>query len=113
MNRKRGHGYSLSAVTFWLFAEALFTVLLQMTRELRKIMALVSVDDSLLTGIVTDLGSIDTAVEALVTAGAIPDGTPELQAVRDAVTKIQTDLGNSGVVPAPTDPTTDPSAPDA
>lgn len=74
MTTKRGHGLSLSAVTFWLFAEALFASLSEIKRKLENIMALVSIDDSVLAQLTTLAQTVDTEVKALIAAGTVQPG---------------------------------------
>jgi hypothetical protein len=69
---KRGHGLSLSAVTFWLFAEALFTVLFDIKRKLEKIMALVQIDQSVLDADGQTLTTVAADLQTLLASGNLP-----------------------------------------
>jgi hypothetical protein len=65
VTRRHGHGLTLSSVTFWLFAEALFAVLFEIKRELGRIMSDVKIaqetldaDGDALTTLAADLQQI-------------------------------------------------------
>lgn len=70
-------------------------------------MTLVSVDDSVLASVDTTLQGVLTQVQALVSAGTIPDGTPEVQKIVDDVTALTNALAtpSTPVTPTPVDPT--------
>lgn len=74
MNTKRGHGLSFSAVAFWLFAEALFAFLFDIERKLENIMALVTVDDAVLSQLTTLAETVDTEVKTLIETGKVQPG---------------------------------------
>lgn len=88
---KRGHGLSLSAVTFWLFAEALFAFLFDIKRKLEKIMALVQIDQSVLDADGQALTTVAADLAQIIANGNLPvaDQTT-LQNGIDAITALDT-----------------------
>lgn len=88
---KRGHGLSLSAVTFWLFAEALFAVLFDIKRKLENIMALVQIDQDVLDADGQALTTVAADLAQIIANGNLPaaDQTT-LQNGIDAITALDT-----------------------
>lgn len=93
-------------------------------RKLDAIMALVSIDDTVLQGFATSIASVDsslqaiaTEVTALVTAGTLSPDDAAVAAIQGSLADIGTQLGsiNTALTPAAPAPVTsdptDPSAP--
>jgi hypothetical protein len=78
--------------------------------RLDYLMALVSVDQTVLDSIGTELGSIADAVQALVDNPDVPLGAADLSSITDAVSRIESSLTapetpvEPPVEPAPVDP---------
>jgi hypothetical protein len=96
VNRKHGHGLTLSAVTFWLFAEALFAFLLQIKRKLDNVMALVSIEQTELDSIASEVSDVADSLQAVLDSETPLDPADET-ALKAAVEK----LSGVGVKAAP------------
>lgn len=91
MTTKRGNGLSLSAVTFYLFAEALFTVLFDIKRKLENIMAQVSIDQAVLDADGQALTTVAADLQTLLAAGSLsPADQKTLQDGINAITALDT-----------------------
>lgn len=82
------------------------TTLNHLTRKLGHLMALVSVDQTVLDSIGTELGSIADAVQALVDNPDVPLGAADLSSITAAVSRIESSLTapETPVDPAPEAP---------
>ena len=63
---------TLSSVTFWLFAEALFGFLFQIKRKLDKIMAMVEIDQTVLDADGDKLTALAADLQSIIAAGNLP-----------------------------------------
>lgn len=79
------------------------TTLNHITRKIGHLMALVSVDQTVLDGIGTELGTIADAVQALVDNPDVPLQAADLTSITDAVGRIESSLTapETPVEPAP------------
>jgi hypothetical protein len=85
-NRRRG--LNLSAVTFWLFAEAVFFSLHELSRKLDDLMALVSVEQSDLDSIAQTVSDVADSLQAIIDNPNPLDPADET-ALNAAVAKLQ------------------------
>lgn len=91
MTTKGGHGLSLSAVTFWLFAEALFAFLFEIKRKLENIMAQVTIDQAVLDADGQALTTVAADLQTLLASGSLsPADQTTLQNGIDAITALDT-----------------------
>lgn len=91
---------TLSSVTFYLFAEALFSFLFQIKRKLDEIMAEVKIDQAVLDADGQKLSSVADDLQTLITNGNLSEADQStLQAGIDKLTSLDT------VVVTPTPPT--------
>lgn len=81
--------------------------------RLDRIMSLVSIDDTVLQGIATSVGSVDTnlqtiatQVQALVAAGTLAPDDAAVQAIQGSLTDIGTQLGTINTALSPAVPVT-------
>lgn len=88
---KRGHGLSLSAVTFYLFAEALFGFLFEIKRKLEDIMAEVKIDQAVLDADGQALTTVAADLQTLIANGNLTEADQTtLQNGIDAITALDT-----------------------
>ena len=82
---------TLSSVTFWLFAEALFGFLFQIERKLDEIMAEVKIDQAVLDADGQKLTQVATDLQSLLASGNLSEADQTtLQAGIDALTSLDT-----------------------
>lgn len=88
--------------------------------RLDQIMGLVSIDDTILQGFATSIGSVDTSLQtiatqvaALVTAGTLAPDDAAVQSIQSSLTDAATQITaiTTSLTPPVTAPVTDPSAP--
>jgi hypothetical protein len=87
----RHHGMTLSSVTFYLFAEALFEFLFHIERKLDRIMAEVKIDQAVLDADGDKLSSLADDLATLIASGNLSDADQStLQAGIDKLTGLDT-----------------------